>query len=159
MAILSVLEAIIKNGGNAVAKAWATKALAHFERASVDMVAKTNVDCIEKQFLTMGIHPVRLLVVCAMQAYAEVEKPDIAAHNQAQAFGSIVMTKEDVSPQVLAARLERENEKLADEDKYSDLRLCTRLISAISKSSWDKAKAAKANLRWHRRHKTGNPIS
>ena len=141
MVILSVLEAIVKNGGNAVAKAWATKALAHFERASVDMVAKTNVDCIEKQFLTMGIHLVRLLVVCAMQAYAEVEKPDIAAHNQAQAFGSIVMTKEDVSPQVLAARLERENEKLADEDKYSDLRLGTLLISAISKSSWDKAKA------------------
>jgi hypothetical protein len=50
------------------------------------------------------------------------------------------MTKEDVSPQVLAARLERENVKLAKEDKYSELRLGTLLISAISKSSWDKAK-------------------
>ena len=137
MVMLSVLEAIAKHG-DPVPKAWALKALAHFERASADMIAETNMDCIEKQF--MPIHPVRLLVACAIQAYGEVEKPDIAALNQAQAFGSIVMTKEDVSPQVLAARLERENEKLAEEDKYSDLRLGTLLISAISKSTWEKAK-------------------
>ena len=137
MVTLSVLEAIVKHG-NEKAKAWAVKALAHFERNSPDMIAVINVDPIEKQF--QAIHPVRFLVVCCYQAYGEVEKPDIAAHNQVQAFGSIVMTKEDVSPQVLAARLERENVKLAEEDKYSELRLGTLLISAISKSPWDKAK-------------------
>ena len=116
----------------------ASKALAHYESDSPDIKAAINADCIEKQFLP--VHHVRFLVACCFQAYGEVEKPDIAAHNQVQAFGSIVMTKEDVSPQVLAARLERENAKLAKEDKYSELRLGTLLISAISKSSWDKAK-------------------
>ena len=114
------------------------EALAHYESDSPDIKAAINADCIEMQFLP--VHHVRFLVACYFQAYGEVEKPDIAAHNQVQAFGSIVMTKEDLSPQVLAARLERENAKLAKEDKYSELRLGTLLISAISKSSWDKAK-------------------
>ena len=114
------------------------KALAHYESDSPGYKAAINADCIEMLFLT--VHHVRFLVACCFQAYGEVEKPDIAARNQVQAFGSIVMTKEDVSPHVLAARLERENAKLAKEDKYSELRLGTLLISAISKSSWDKAK-------------------
>ena len=137
MVMLSVLEAVAKHGDEKQ-KAWVFKALAHYESDSPDIKAAINADCIEKQFLP--VHHVRFLVACCFQAYGEVEKPDIAAHNQVQAFGSIVMTKEDVSPQVLAARLERENAKLAKEDKYSELRLGTLLISAISKSSWDKAK-------------------
>ena len=137
MLMLSVLEAVAKHGDERQ-KAWVYKALAHYESNSPDIKAAINADCIEKQFLP--VHHVRFLVACCFQAYGEVEKPDIAAHNQVQAFGSIVMTKEDVSPQVLAARLERENAKLAKEDKYSELRLGTLLISAISKSPWDKAK-------------------
>ena len=137
MQMLSVLEAVAKHGDEQQ-KAWVYKALAHYESNSPDIKAAINADCIEKQFLP--VHHVRFLVACCYQAYGEVVKPDIAAHNQVQAFGSIVMTKEDVSPQVLAARLERENAKLAKEDKYSELRLGTLLISAISKSPWDKAK-------------------
>ncbi len=80
-----------------------TQALAPSERASADMISVTNIDCIEKLFIP--IHSVRLLLACAFQVNEEVEKPDIAAHNQAQAFGCIVVTKEDVSHMVQGAEL------------------------------------------------------
>jgi hypothetical protein len=55
-------------------------------------------------------------------------------------FASTVMSEKDGTPQKLAARLEKENEKLPLADRYDSLRLGTLLRSAVGKSTWARAR-------------------
>ena len=141
LVLTAILDAIItaKCKENSTAEKWASKAKALYEQAMSDETkALMNLDCLELQH--MSVHPVRLLVVCIEQAFSEEKNPTLAEHDLVTEFASIIMTEKDETPQKLADRLTKENQKLRAEEQYDSHRLVTLMRSAMSRSTWSKAR-------------------
>ena len=136
LVLTAMLEAVIMNKGPA--EKWASKAKALYESKNDEIKALMNLDCLELQF--MSVHPVRLLVACIEQAFSEEKSPTLAEHDLVTEFGAIIMTEKDETPQKLSDRLSKENQKLPAEVQYDSLRLGTLMRSAMSKSTWSKAR-------------------
>jgi hypothetical protein len=70
--------------------------------------------------------------------FSEEKSPTLAEHDLVTEFASIIMTEKDETPQKLADRLTKENQKLRAEEQYHSHRLATLMRSAMSRSTWSK---------------------